>query len=124
MMYLPSLHKVIHLRGIRVGLDVDVTFDSGELARLCNSEHLLSRRFGAEMGRTVARRLWDLAAVDAAAVSRLPETVVESDGSGETRVTFGGSVLVRGVVTLGRPSRAGADGDGMLITSVEGIEVR
>jgi hypothetical protein len=103
---------------------MDVTFDSADLARLCNSEQLLARRFGAEMGRAVARRLWDLTAIDAAAVGRLPETVVESDGSGETRLTFGGSVLVRGVVTLRRQSRAGADSDGMLITSVERIEVR
>ena len=123
-MYLPSLHEVMHLRGIQVGLDVDVTFDSVELARLCNSEQMLARRFGAETGRTVARRLWDLAAVDAAALGRLPETVVESDGSGETRLMFAGSVLVRGVVTLGGQPQAGADGDGMLITSVEGIEVR
>jgi hypothetical protein len=103
---------------------MDVTFDSAELARLCNSELLLARRFGAETGRTVARRLWDLAAVDAAAVGRLPDTVVDSDGSGETRLMFGGSVLVRGVVTLGKQSRTGASSDGMLITSVEGIEVR
>lgn len=103
---------------------MDVTFESAELARLCNSEQMLARRFGAEMGRTVARRLWDLAAVDAAALGRLPETVVESDGSGETRLTLGGWVLVRGVVTLGGQSRAGADSDGMLITSVEEIEVR
>ncbi|MFZ5871571.1 MAG: hypothetical protein ACOYXW_13740 [Actinomycetota bacterium] len=101
-----------------------MTFDSAELARLCNSEQMLASRFGAEMGRTVARRLWDLAAVDAAALGRLPETVVESDGSGETRLTFGGWVLVRGVVTLRGQSRASADGDGMLISSVEGIEVR
>lgn len=123
-MYLPSLRKVMHLRGIRNAGTMDVTFDSAELAHLCNSEQLLVRRFGAGVGRTVARRLWDLAAVDAAAVSRLPETVVESDGSGETRLTFGGSVLVRGVVTLGGQSRAGADSDGMLIASVERIEVR
>jgi hypothetical protein len=103
---------------------MDVTFDSAELARVCNSEQLLARQFGAETGRAVARRLWDLAAVDAAAVGRLPETAVESDGFGETRITFGGSVLVRGVVTLGQPSRAGADSDRMLITSVERIEVR
>jgi hypothetical protein len=103
---------------------MDVTFGSAELARLCNSEQLLARRFGAKIGRTIARRLWDLAAVDAATVGRLPETVVESEGSGETSLTFGGSVLVRGVVTLGGQSRAGADGDGMLITGVERIEVR
>jgi hypothetical protein len=103
---------------------MDVTFTSAELAHLCNSEQLLARRFGAEMGRTVARRLWDLAAVDAAGVARLPETVVESDGSGETRLTFGGSVLVRGVVTLGWQSRAGTGSDGLLISSLERIEVR
>src|SRR4051812_11832798 len=103
---------------------MDVTFDSAEVARLCNSERLLARRFGAEMGRTVARRLWDLAAVDADALGRLPETVVELDGSGKTRLTFSGSVLVRGVVSLAGQSRAGADGDRLLVTSVEGIEVR
>lgn len=105
---------------------MDVTFNSVGLARLCNSEQLIKRQFGDQLGHTVARRLCDLAAVDADALERLPEAQVETDATGETQLSFGSSVLIRGVVSVGELARAGADGDGILITSVniEGDEVR
>lgn len=105
---------------------MDVTFNSAGLARLCNSEQLLKRQFGDQLGRTVARRLCDLAAVNADALERLPETQVEADTTGETQLSFGDSVLIRGLVSVGELARASADRDGILITSVnvEGDEVR
>lgn len=107
---------------------MDVTFSSAELARLCNSERLLTRQFGDQLGRTIARRLWDLAAVDADALDRLPEVGVEAVAAAETQLSFGDSVLIRGVVSVGRAPRTGvdSDGDAILITSVNvnGDEVR
>jgi hypothetical protein len=82
---------------------MDVNFSSAALAELCNSEHRLARRWGRHTGRVVARRLLDLAAADAAVVCR---------GTGETTITFGQEIVIRGVI--GDPGGAGR----ILITSL------
>lgn len=102
---------------------MDVAFASTELALLCNSGVLLAQRLGPQLGRTVARRLCDLAAIDARALERLPDTRVERDGGGVVQLSIADSVTVRGV--LPRSGGAGADSDVFLITSlhVEGAGV-
>ncbi|MCW2690808.1 MAG: hypothetical protein JWR37_5698 [Mycobacterium sp.] len=105
---------------------MDVTFSSANLARVCNSQQLLTRRFGPEPGRAVARRLWDLAAVDASALDRLPATKVATNDSGATELSCADSVLITGVISqAGRPHE-NVDGGRILITSVkvEEVEVR
>lgn len=97
-----------------------VSFSSATLAELCNSEHRLAQRWGQQAGRMVARRLLDLAAADPAAVCRLPEANVSTNGTGETTITFGQEVVIRGVISdlddAGRPVRA--DSGRILITSL------
>ena len=99
---------------------MDVSFGSAALAELCNSEHRLAQRWGQQAGRMVARRLLDLAAADAAAVCRLPGAHVSANGTGETTITFGPGIVIRGVIgnpdDAGRPVRASADR--ILITSL------
>lgn len=99
---------------------MDVSFSSAALAELCNSEHRLARRWGQQAGRTVARRLLDLAAADAAAVCRLPEAHVSTNGTGETTITFGPGIVIRGFISnqdgASRPAPAGTGR--ILITSV------
>ena len=99
---------------------MDVSFSSAALAELCNSEHRLAQRWGQQAGRLVARRLLDLAAADTAAVGRLPEADVSTNGTGETTITFGQEVVIRGVISdpddAGRPVRA--DSGRILITSL------
>jgi hypothetical protein len=99
---------------------MDVTFGSAALAELCNSERGLAQRWGQQAGRTVARRLLDLAAADAAAVCRLPEARVSTNGDGETTITFESRIVIRGVISdqddVGR--RVPACADRILITSV------
>lgn len=102
---------------------MDLTFRTAALAALCNSERGLARRWGPERGRTVARRLLDLAAADAATLDRLPGAQVSTDGAGETVVAFGDEIVVRGVIRSSddgtRATRA--DADHMMIT---GLDVR
>jgi hypothetical protein len=95
---------------------MDVSFSTPALAALCNSEDRLARRWGPEIGRTVARRLLDMAAGDAADLGHLPEAVVGADGH-ETVVTFGGKIEVRGDV-YSEPDGSGA-GDRMVISGVD-----
>lgn len=107
---------------------MDVSFSSAALAELCNSEHRLAQRWGQQAGRMVARRLLDLAAADAATVCRLPEADVSTNGTGETTITFGREIVIRGVISnlddADRPRRANADH--ILITTlhVHGSEHR
>jgi len=106
---------------------MDVTFRSAELARLCNSGELLTQRWGATVGCIVARRLCDLAAIDAEALDRLPGTRVGTLGSGQTELSCGRDVVIRGVVTPApRPTASSTETDQIVITSVdvEGTEDR
>jgi hypothetical protein len=99
---------------------MDVSFGSAALAELCNSEHRLAQRWGRPAGRVVARRLLDLAAADAAAVCHLPEADISINGDGETTITFGQGIVIRGVIgdpdDTGWPARASTDC--ILITSL------
>jgi hypothetical protein len=100
---------------------MDVTFSSAALAVLCNSERRLTQRWGPEIGRAVARRLLDLAATDAAALDRLPGARIITNGTGETTVTFGETIVIRGVIsssTNGTRARQ-PDADLMVITSLD-----
>jgi len=98
---------------------MDVTFDGAPLAALCNSEQRLAERWGQERGRTVGRRLLDLAAVDAADLDRLPDADVSTDGDGMTRIRFGGEIVVDGVITeADGGTRFAGDEDRMVITGV------
>ncbi len=99
---------------------MDVSFSTPALAALCNSEIRLIGRWGPEGGRTVARRLLDLAAGDAADIAHLPGAVLAANGR-ETVVTFGGEVEVRGVIQAGRDGSGVNDPDRMVITGVDVI---
>jgi hypothetical protein len=93
---------------------MDVTFADASLAALCNSENNLARRWGTT-GRTVGRRLLELAASDAAALDRLPQAKVSENGMGETVIAFGTEIVIRGVIrTAGGPA-----GDGIVITGLD-----
>ena len=95
-----------------------VTFGSPALAALCNSEQRLAKRWGLEAGRTLARRLLDLAAVDAAHLRRLPDAEVTTNGTGETTIAFG-AIVIQGKLTSEAPAtRPSADRDRMVITRV------
>lgn len=98
---------------------MNVTFNSAPLAALCNSEQRLIERWGREHGTTVERRLLDLAAVDAAHLDRLPDAVVSTGGDATTRMTFGGRIVVDGVITEGSGhGPATGDEDRIVITGV------
>jgi hypothetical protein len=100
---------------------MDMTFSSAALAALCNSERRLTQRWGPEIGRAVARRLLDLAATDAAALDRLPGARIITNGTGETTVTFGEMIVIRGVISNStNGTRAPqSDADHMVITSLD-----
>ncbi len=98
---------------------MDLTFGSSALAGLCNSERRLVERWGADLGRLVARRLLDLSAVDAAAILRLPGARMVS-ANGQTVITFHGIILVRGVINSINGSGAAIPGaDSMVITDLD-----
>jgi hypothetical protein len=100
---------------------MNVTFGDAALAALCNSERRLAQRWGAEAGRAVARRLLELAAVDAETIGLLPRARVRTDKSGETSIDFGGEVVVRGAIIDGSPKgdTVRADCRRLVITSLE-----
>lgn len=97
---------------------MDVSFCSAALAALCNSERRLAERWGGEDGRTIARRLLDLAAVDADHVGRLPRVEVTTNGAGETTIRFGERILVEGVIIRATPGGRVAEPDRMFVTNV------
>lgn len=99
---------------------MDVTFSGAALAALCNSQRRLIQRWGPEVGRTVARRLLDLAAADAADVARLPGARVSIDGDGETTITFNEAIVVRGTIhnSSDGPPATRSDADCLVITSL------
>jgi len=99
---------------------MDVIFRSAALAALCNSERRLTERWGPEVGRTVARRLLDLAAADAATLDRLPGARVSINGADEITVTFGEAIVVCGVIGNSTDdSRASRSDDHMVITRLD-----
>jgi hypothetical protein len=92
---------------------MDVRFRSAALAALCNSERRLADRWGAEAGRTVARRLVELCAAEADTLHRLPGASVHLNGTDETVIDFG-TVTLRGQIRTD-----GASGDRIVISSVD-----
>ncbi|MGD0985264.1 MAG: hypothetical protein ABSA65_15850 [Acidimicrobiales bacterium] len=100
---------------------MDVTFGNKALAALCNSEERLVQRWGPDIGETVARRLFDLAASTAASIDRIPEAEVVVNGTGETTITLSERIVIRGVINSAqaRTRRSRADADYMVITSVD-----
>lgn len=101
---------------------MDVTFGSAELAALCNSERRLTQRWGHEAGPVIARRLVELASVEADAIARLPRARVSSDGVGETVINFCGEVVVRGAIVSDPSDSASAPVDRrtrLVITSLD-----
>lgn len=100
---------------------MDVSFDTGDLALLCNSERRLVERWGGDMGRTIGRRLLDVAASTASTLDRIPTARVAADGAGETIITFADAIVVRGRVEPSTDSAdyTAADTDRFVIASVE-----
>ena len=98
-----------------------VSFGSAELAALCNSKEALSRRWGPDVANTIARRLCDLSASTADTVDHIPHSTFAVDGSDEVAFTFGGSVVVRGVLQRAPAADPGTaiDKDHILITSLD-----
>lgn len=99
---------------------MDLTFDSGAFAELCNSERHLTQRWGPDLGRLVARRLLDLAAVDQAAVGRLPGARVSS-ANDEIVITFQDTIVIRGVISNSTDGcgATGLDTDCIVITDLD-----
>jgi hypothetical protein len=105
---------------------MDVSFDTADLATLCNSERRMARRWGPAMGRTVGRRLLDVAASTVATLDRIPTARVNTNGAGETTVTFAEAIVVRGCIvsSAGSADHTTADTDSFVIASVEVREDR
>lgn len=96
-----------------------VTFDSPTLAALCSSERRLIDRWGQDVGRTVGRRFLDLAAIEAVDIDRLPGAHVSGKGDGMSRLTFGGEIVIDGVITeADRHARTTGDEDRIVVTRV------
>lgn len=93
---------------------MDITFGNAALAALCNSESRLADRWGADTGRTVGRRLYELGSADVRNLDRLPRASVSIDGNGEAVIDFDGEITVRGHI-----STSGERGECIVITSVE-----
>jgi hypothetical protein len=98
-----------------------VSFGSAELAALCNSKEALSRRWGQKHATAIARRLCDLSAATADTVDHIPFCTFAVDGRDEVSITFGGSVVVRGVLHRGLAAGSGTtpNEDHILITSLD-----
>lgn len=93
---------------------MDITFGSAALAILCNSERRLADRWGADAGRTVGRRLFELGSADPHNLDRLPRASVTVGREGEMTIDFDGEVIVQG-----RLNMDGMQGDCMVITGLE-----
>jgi hypothetical protein len=100
---------------------MDVSFDTADLAALCNSERRMAERWGTDMGMLIGRRLLDVAASTAATLDRIPTAHVANDGAGKTIVTFADTIVVRGRIEPSEYSadQAAADAERFVIASVE-----
>jgi hypothetical protein len=98
---------------------MDVSFANAALTTLCNSEARLTQRWGPVLGRTLARQLLDLAAVNAEDIEHLPNAVVSTDQVGETTISFGDSIAIRGWISRSNPDRSvTGESDSMIVTRV------
>jgi len=100
---------------------MEVSFETADLAVLCNSQRRMAERWGPKTSRTVGRRLIDLAASTATTIERIPDASIETRSDGKTTITFADAVVVRGVLQASAPrvDKTAADADCFVISSVE-----
>ena len=105
---------------------MDLGFSTPGLAALCNAERLMVERWGPDVGRTMAKRLLDLAAVTAGTIDRIPTAMIATGKNGATTMTFAGTIVIRGVITTSSASAddTTADADQFVISSIEVKEGR
>lgn len=96
---------------------MDLGFDSAGLAAFCNAEQLMVERWGPEMGRTVGKRLLDLAAATVATIEHIPTTSTTRSRDGQMTITFDGVIVISGQVTTGA-EKAPTDTDRFVISAV------
>ena len=96
-----------------------MSFASAALSTLCNSETRLTNRWGPVLGRTLARQLLDLSAVDVEDIEHLPNAVVSMNKVGETTISFGDITAIHGFISRSNPDRSVTDeSDSMIVTRV------
>jgi hypothetical protein len=89
---------------------VDLTFADAELAALCSSQQLMTRRWGDDGYAKVGRRLLELSAVEASQIEHLPRAVLQRAVNGSVTVDFDeGDVIIEGVLLDGKGPSARAD---------------
>ncbi len=96
---------------------MDLGFGSTGLAALCNAERLMVERWGAEMGRTVGKRLLDLAAATAGTIERIPTASVVRDDGGAMTIMFDDAIAISGQLTTGGED-APVDADQFVISRI------
>jgi hypothetical protein len=98
-----------------------VSFATSALTALCNSGDALSRRWGPDVATRIGRRLYDLAAATADTITHIPDTSITVDDIGDATITFGGMVVVHGIIERGRSAdpKTATEGDHILITSLD-----
>jgi hypothetical protein len=99
---------------------VDLTFADAELAALCSSQQLMTRRWGREGYAKVGRRLLELSAVDPSQIEHLPRAVLQHAVNGRVTVNFDeGGVIIEGVLLDGKGPAPHANGaDSLRVTGV------
>lgn len=96
---------------------MDLGFGSTGLAALCNAERLMAERWGPETGRTVGKRLLDLAAATAGTIERIPTATVTRDDNDGMTITFDDAIAISGRLTAGGNGPS-ADADRFLVSSI------
>ena len=96
-----------------------MSFASAALSTLCNSETRLTNRWGPVLGRTLARQLLDLSAVDVEDIEHLPNAVVSMNKVGETTISFGDFTAIDGFISRTNSDRSATDdSESMIVTRV------
>lgn len=98
---------------------MDLGFATAGLAELSNAERLMVERWGPDMGRTVGRRLLDLAAVTAGTIDRIPTATIATGKAGAMTITFADTIVIRGVLTSSATVDGAAAADQFVISSIE-----
>jgi hypothetical protein len=80
---------------------MDLGFGSAGLATLCNAEQLMVERWGPDTGRTVGKRLLDLAAGTSRMIEQIPTATVVRDDDGSMTITFDDAIAISGQLTTG-----------------------
>jgi hypothetical protein len=96
---------------------MDLGFGSAGLATLCNAERLMVERWGPDAGRTVGKRLLDLAAATAWTIEQIPTAVVVRDDHGAMTITFDDVIAISGQLTAGDDG-APVDADQFVISRI------